>query len=55
MTGFGEEDRDRLFGSASRSLEFLRRAFTWGKKKKARLRTAAWVPGHTGVQKSRYP
>ena len=31
MTGFGEEDRDGLFGSASRSLEFRRWALTWEK------------------------
>ena len=31
MTGFGEEDRDRLFGKASRSLEFYRWALTWKK------------------------
>ena len=31
MTGFHEEDRDHLFGSASRSLEFHRWALTWKK------------------------
>ena len=29
MTGLGEEDRDHLFGSAYRSLEFHRWALTW--------------------------
>ena len=49
MTEFCEEDRDDLFGSASRYLEFHRWAFNW---KKARLKTAARFRGHTGVQVS---
>ena len=50
--GFGEEDCDHLFGNASRSLEFNGWALT---SEKARLKTAALFPGHTDVQKSRYP